>query len=233
MTLRAAATWLFGVFVTVLLLPLITANVRKLASERGWDNGLVRLWDALPEKFRDKLRSERLQTLWGLWFIFGASGGVALTLWLSPLLNPPVKWMGILTAIDTFVPTDLRRDFDGLKKQWKDLLQQIDSTNKAIVVNGNNDLRDHLKDLQDKVNYLDADWQRERVTVIEYLHEQLKSGTLLARAYDQDKREEVDIPTAEWEYLQLRVEGSQLKEIGTAGGGGRHLTGVLLGKAGQ
>jgi hypothetical protein len=88
MTLRAAATWLFGVFagvfVTALVLPLISANVRKLASERGWDNGLVRLWDALPEKFRDDLRWVHLLGLWWLWSILGLSGGVVLALWLIP-----------------------------------------------------------------------------------------------------------------------------------------------------
>jgi hypothetical protein len=87
MTLRAAATWLFGVFVTALALPLISANVRELARQRGWDTFLVRWWDALPEQWRDELRWERLQGLWWLWYIFGLSGGVALALWLTPFLS--------------------------------------------------------------------------------------------------------------------------------------------------
>jgi hypothetical protein len=85
MILRTAATWLFGVLVTALAVPLISANVRKLASERGWDNGLVRLWDVLPEKFRDKLRWEHMRGLWWLWSIFGVSAGLALALWLPAL----------------------------------------------------------------------------------------------------------------------------------------------------
>jgi hypothetical protein len=90
MILRTAATWLFGVFVTALALPLISANVRKLASERGWDNGLVRLWDVLPEKFRDRFRWEHLHGLWWLWSIFGVSAGLALALWLPALrVGPP------------------------------------------------------------------------------------------------------------------------------------------------
>jgi hypothetical protein len=91
MTLRAAATWLFGVFVTVLALPLISANVRKLASERGWDNGLVRLWDALPETVRNKLRWEQLRRLWWLWLFFGLSGGGVLALWLTPQIVGPLN----------------------------------------------------------------------------------------------------------------------------------------------
>jgi hypothetical protein len=112
MTLRAAATWLFGVLVTALALPFISANVRKLASERGWDNGLVRLWDALPEKFRDKLRWEHLHGLWWLWSIFGVSGGLALALWLTPLLvSRPTLVVGLQAGPPP--KTELRLQFYG------------------------------------------------------------------------------------------------------------------------
>jgi hypothetical protein len=99
MTLRAAAIGLFGFIVTTLAAGLISANVRKLASEHGWDNGLVHLWDKLPEKFRD-LSWERLCRLWWLWLIFGVSGGVALALWLMPLcLVAPNARIALNTAL--------------------------------------------------------------------------------------------------------------------------------------
>jgi hypothetical protein len=85
MTLRVAATSLFSVFVFIVLAMatgLISANVRKLADRYGWDNLLVR--------GAEKLRWERVRGLWWLWSISGLSGGVALALWLSPILAPVI-----------------------------------------------------------------------------------------------------------------------------------------------
>ena len=93
MTIRAVATWLFGFIAAAIVTAFISANVRELARQRGWDTFLVHWWDALPDQWRDELRWERLRRLWWLWSIFGLSGGVALALWLTPLLVPPVPAM--------------------------------------------------------------------------------------------------------------------------------------------
>jgi hypothetical protein len=85
-TFRIIATSVFGIF-TFIVGSFLSANIRKLASDRGWDNLLVHGWDKLPQKWRDELRWDRLQRLWWLWFIFGGSGGAALALWLTPF--PP------------------------------------------------------------------------------------------------------------------------------------------------
>ena len=48
--------------------------------------------------------------MWWLWLGSRAIGGYALafcTLWLIAFLKPSVSWLGILPAIDTFVPADL------------------------------------------------------------------------------------------------------------------------------
>ena len=82
MNLRTAATLVFSGIVFILLAMasgLISANVRKLADKHGWDNFLVR--------WTEKLRWERLRGLWWLWSIFGLSGGVALALWVTPLIG--------------------------------------------------------------------------------------------------------------------------------------------------
>jgi hypothetical protein len=210
--------WIASIVGSLLVAGLLAAlgvvfkeNLKELTNQWGWNKFFVRWW----QQWRHKLSWLHLRGLWWLWSIFGLIGGVALTLWLTPVLNPrSVKWMSILTAIDTFAPADLRRDFDESTKQLKDLAQQ------------------HTVDVFEVAD-VDAKRQKARDMIIGYLHDQLKNGTLLAKAYDQDKREEVVIPTDEWEYLQLRVEGAQFKQIGAAGGAGRHLTGVLLGKASQ
>jgi hypothetical protein len=88
MILRTVATTLFGLLIFIIG-SFFSANVRKLASERGWDKGLVLLWDRLPAKLRDQLRGERLLGLWWLWFIFGVSGGFALALWLPLISTEP------------------------------------------------------------------------------------------------------------------------------------------------
>jgi hypothetical protein len=102
---RIVATLVFGVL-TFIVLALLTANIRKLASEHGWDNALVRCWDSLPQRWRSELRWERLQRLWWLWCIFGLSGGVALALWVTPFLSPSI-------AEPQVVATNLRLQFFG------------------------------------------------------------------------------------------------------------------------
>jgi hypothetical protein len=67
----------------------LTENFKELLKQRGATTFLVRLWDALPKKWRDEWRWERLRQLWWLWSVFGLSGGVALALWLTPLTVGP------------------------------------------------------------------------------------------------------------------------------------------------
>jgi hypothetical protein len=108
---RAVATSLFGILIFIVG-AFASANVRKFASERGWDNGLVRLWDTLPEKLRDELRWQRLRGPWWLWAIFGLSCGVALALWLAPLFAGPPT---IIAGPQAGAPpkTELRLQFYG------------------------------------------------------------------------------------------------------------------------
>jgi hypothetical protein len=93
MNIRTAATSVFGFIVLAMTSALISANVRKLADKHGWDNLLVRS--------TEKLRWERLRGLWWLWSIFGLSGGVALTLWLTPLIvGENVEMAGLRDDLD-------------------------------------------------------------------------------------------------------------------------------------
>jgi hypothetical protein len=91
-TLRTVVTWvvtsIFGILATCFVLAL-SENFKELLKQRGATTFLVRLWDALPKKWRDEWRWELLRGLWWLWSIFGLSGGVALALWLTPLTADP------------------------------------------------------------------------------------------------------------------------------------------------
>jgi hypothetical protein len=59
---------------------------KELLKQRGINTLFVRLLDALPKKLQNTFRWERLRSLWWLWSIFGLSGGVALALWLTPVV---------------------------------------------------------------------------------------------------------------------------------------------------
>lgn len=180
----------------------------------------------------DEWRWSRLSGVWWFWWIFGLSGGASLVmLWLAPFLHPPpsVKWMSALMAVGALPPADLTLNFANLTTQEQEIGQKIDKMTKenaGLAQSPNKQLRD----LVAKDNELDRERQQALATAIDYLHAQLKSGALLAKAYDEGKQKEVEIPTEEWEYLEFRMQGPRFKEIGVAGGAGRQLTGVLLGK---
>jgi hypothetical protein len=67
----------------------------------------------------------------------------------------------------------------------------------------------------------------------EALRQQLQSGELIARAYDQDKGEFVEILTEYWQFLAFVIRdgktGGHLPGLNAeAGGGGHHFVGVEL-----
>jgi hypothetical protein len=85
--LRTAVTWLAG----VLFVGFIGANVRHLASAKGFDNLLTRGWDYVaarsPEAFGVAWREK-----WWFWLLLGASSALAIALWLVP--STPVQNFG-------------------------------------------------------------------------------------------------------------------------------------------
>jgi hypothetical protein len=94
---RAWASAAFG----FLALQIINANIRKLAQEKGWDNLLVRLLSVVTADW------ETTRARWWLWFLVGASGGVAAILWYSALYPPPLSAEAIKEAT---APLEAERD---------------------------------------------------------------------------------------------------------------------------
>jgi hypothetical protein len=222
-----------------LLVLIFNENLKELFRALGWNAFFVNYW----QTWRSRLHLANLRGLWWLWLGFGVAGGIVLTvatLWLIALFNPPVKWLSVLTAIDTFAPADLKREFDDAGQQYKDKLQQANEMQQEIDVDAASpqkaqspEFADLRRRHDDIVRVSIPNLQTRRVNIgnkiTENLRNQLKSGTLVAKAYDQDKREEVSIPTEEWEFLRLSLFGEPLQEIGIAGGAGKSLTGVLIG----
>jgi hypothetical protein len=142
--------------------------------------------------------------------------------------------MTIVEAVDAFTPSDLRQDFDESRQRQKELRQEADSIQDEMSRTAPNqrleDLKKRMYDLGGEINEADAKGQKADRRVCEYLRDQLRNGSLRAEAYDQDRSERIVVPVNDWEYLQLGFQGELFKETGAAGGGGRHLIGVKIGK---
>jgi hypothetical protein len=71
----------------LLLAGFVSANVRRLAAEKGLDNFLLRAWDYaaafLPRAFGMAWREK-----WWFWVTFGLSVGIAVSLWIVSLSLP-------------------------------------------------------------------------------------------------------------------------------------------------
>lgn len=83
-TIRTAAIAIASFIVLAIVSALISANVRRLASERGWDAFLIWAWNAAPAGLRNILfRLGPLRQLWWLWLSLGLSAGLGISLWLT------------------------------------------------------------------------------------------------------------------------------------------------------
>lgn len=80
-TIRGAAIGIALFIFLAIISALISANVRQLAAETGWDRYFLRAWQALPDQIRNMLSGwQPLRQKWWLWLILGFSSGVAVAL---------------------------------------------------------------------------------------------------------------------------------------------------------
>jgi hypothetical protein len=90
MSIRGIVTTIFGLL-TAGFVVAFTENYKELLKKWHGNTLLVRACDKLlAAEWQNALRWERLRGLWWLWCIFGLNGGIALALWLSPLLTEPL-----------------------------------------------------------------------------------------------------------------------------------------------
>lgn len=89
LTVRTAAIAIASFIFLGICSGLLSANVRRLASEKGWDSLFLKVWNSTPEWGRKLLSGwNPLRQLWWLWLIFGLSAGLGVALSLLPPLFP-------------------------------------------------------------------------------------------------------------------------------------------------
>ena len=133
--LRSTITWtwivtsIFGILMAGLLLAL-TENVKELLKQRGGNTLLVRSLDTLPKKLQDQFRWERLRRLWWLWAIFGLSGGIALALWLAPLIIHAPTSENDARQVEL---SHMQQQLSGLQSQLAAAREQRDNTQQKLT----------------------------------------------------------------------------------------------------
>jgi hypothetical protein len=86
--IRDAAVGIAAFLALGILTALISANVRVLAAQRGWDQHFSNLWQQIEQwpVIAMMLRMvPALRKKWWVWLFLGVSGGLASGLWLSPM----------------------------------------------------------------------------------------------------------------------------------------------------
>ncbi len=80
-TIRAAALGIAGFIALGIVSAFISANVRRLAAAKGWDEYLLRVWNSFPSWARRMATGwAPLRQLWWLWLFLGLSSGLGISL---------------------------------------------------------------------------------------------------------------------------------------------------------
>jgi hypothetical protein len=145
------------------------------------------------------------------------------------------KWPNLATAIDTLVPTEVTRDYYELTKQLTDWREQIDTARAEITVPGEpramEAVRNRITQLQHKADMVQPQRARALDAIVKYLKGQLNAGQIIAKGYDQDKKEWMYISPDEWEYLLLGFQEPIETSTAVGGLGGQtHLVWLQFGK---
>jgi hypothetical protein len=82
-TIRTAAISIAAFLFLAICSSFISANVRRLAQEKGWDTFFLAAWNAAPVGARNMLSGlAPPHKLWWVWLSLGLSGGLSVALWL-------------------------------------------------------------------------------------------------------------------------------------------------------
>jgi hypothetical protein len=115
---------------------LISANVRRLAGEKGWDAWFLKVWNSTPEWGRKMLAGwAPLRQLWWLWFVFGLSGGLGAALFIlsphitlvEPAITPSVDASAKLQAAARETRDDGAKEASQLKSQLDAKTRELES----------------------------------------------------------------------------------------------------------
>lgn len=192
-----------------------------------------------------------LSTTWSRRWLIGAASVLALAVlvcsidwWIvnqktreaTQVSNEKVsveKWLSPIDAVDIFIPEHIRHDFTYLAQKIKKLEKDFGNLSEQID-NIPQDKHDTLEfsELWERRSIIGRELNKTKTQkshlspdIVLNLVDQLKSGKLLGKAYDRDKRESVIIPVDQWQFLQ--IGGEELNEVG---GQGTHYAGLQIGK---
>jgi hypothetical protein len=163
---------------------------------------------------------------------------VALGSLLSHLLqhDPDVeKWMDVPAALHTFVPAS-KNDFDRSTKQLESLQHEMEMAQKEAIIK--TDIRNmvppydqkRITDLQYQIGIAREHYQRELDDMFQFLTTNLRSGTIPAKGYNQQRQQWVCPSPSDWRYLKLSGDLTENSMSITALSGRMHLVWPKFGK---
>jgi hypothetical protein len=119
-TVRTVASFVLVFVVAGISNSLISANVRKLAQEKKWDNFFLHGWAHVTGDW------ETIKRRWWLWILLGAAGGLAGFLWLVAIF-PPAPLHDLPSAEEiTKTTAPIRAQLDQALKQISALQSQLE-----------------------------------------------------------------------------------------------------------
>jgi hypothetical protein len=162
---------------------------------------------------------------------------LAVTQHQIPLVE---KWMDVPAAIEAFVPV-AKNAYDEATKEVEHLQEEREEAQHELVPpDGGSfaqgkvaeDLRKKIYALQYHIEQIVARQQNALKNLMFSLTEQLKSGKIIAKGYDQPAQQWVSPSPCDWKYLDLANLAGDLTSISIRGGlsGQTHLGWVMFGK---
>jgi hypothetical protein len=125
-TIQTAAIAIAAFISLAICSALISANVRRLANEKGWDAFFLLAWNIAPAWGRKMLSGWLpLRQLWWLWLSFGMSGGLGIALWLLAPVPMPVSTSAAVKAI-----APIQSELDAAKAKITGVTAQLDAKTK-------------------------------------------------------------------------------------------------------
>jgi hypothetical protein len=152
--------------------------------------------------------AEHEKAVQGIIIIIGLFAVMAITFLSSLLPKNPEQWMDAAAATKVFTPTD-KKDYDELTSEVKHLQQQLEETQKELLLKSNmtNVIlpadRMTVSNIKDNLLIAREQQQIELNHIIKALMVKLRAGDIVARGYENNMQKWVCPLPEDWDYLNL------------------------------